>query len=360
LYAEPKPTGEPELREAEMKLRQYSAITMLGLVAGLLGGAAGQVRQAPEAQQEAKWEQKANIPTLRATLSTAEVDGKIYAIGGMNNQVVKPATEMYDPGLDKWEKKADMLTPRKGLVTVAVNGKIYAIGGGTQSWQALSTVEEYDPKTDKWEKTENMPSPRYHFQATALNGKIYVIGGWDTGDSAVLAVEVFDPEIGEWERLKDMPFHIGTGFACAGEGKIYLVGGVGETNGLVEFEPQGQKWTSLARMPTFRFALSGAMVDGKIHAIGGMDWGLNTLSTVEIYDILKDEWIPGKEMPSRRSHFGNSCVVDGKIYIIGGTPDWPIGLSTNEQYTPEGWRRISVSPAKKETSTWGWIRQNAE
>ncbi len=55
---------------------------------------------------------------------------KIYAIGGMSNQVVKGVTEEYDPSLNKWKQKAPMLIPRMGLTTAAVNGKIYAIGGG--------------------------------------------------------------------------------------------------------------------------------------------------------------------------------------------------------------------------------------
>ncbi len=113
-----------------MKLRNYLAIIVFALVAGLLGGATSRVRQAPETQQEAKWEQKADMPTARVTLSTAEVDGKIYAIGGMNNQAVKGVTEEYDPSLNKWKQKAPMLIPRMGLTTAAVNGKIYAIGGG--------------------------------------------------------------------------------------------------------------------------------------------------------------------------------------------------------------------------------------
>ncbi len=46
-----------------------------------------------------------------------------------------------------WTRKADMPTPRNGHSTSAVNGKIYAIGGFDED-EILSTVEEYDPVTD--------------------------------------------------------------------------------------------------------------------------------------------------------------------------------------------------------------------
>jgi hypothetical protein len=49
---------------------------------------------------------------------------------------------MYDPTIDAWEPKAEMPTERLGYSASAVNGRIYAIGG----WNGnlLSTVEAYD------------------------------------------------------------------------------------------------------------------------------------------------------------------------------------------------------------------------
>jgi hypothetical protein len=44
-----------------------------------------------------------------------------------------------------WTKRADMPTPRNGPSTSVVNGKIYAIGGIDNVFRFLSTVEEYDP-----------------------------------------------------------------------------------------------------------------------------------------------------------------------------------------------------------------------
>jgi hypothetical protein len=60
--------------------------------------------------------------------------------------------EEYDPATDTWTKKSDMPTARFALTSSAVNGKIYAIGG-VEAWagvnllgKLLSTVEEYTPE----------------------------------------------------------------------------------------------------------------------------------------------------------------------------------------------------------------------
>jgi hypothetical protein len=55
--------------------------------------------------------------------------------------------EAYDPVTDTWTKKTNMPTVRSYLSTSQVNGKIYAIGGGlnTSGVLAKGIVEEYDP-----------------------------------------------------------------------------------------------------------------------------------------------------------------------------------------------------------------------
>jgi hypothetical protein len=84
------------------------------------------------------------MPTGRTYFSTCAVNGKIYAIGGMDSNHLS-SVEEYDPATNTWTAKADMSTARSGLTTSAVNGKIYAIGGWVGYSTVLSTVEEYDP-----------------------------------------------------------------------------------------------------------------------------------------------------------------------------------------------------------------------
>ena len=81
----------------------------------------------------------------------------------------------------------------------------------------------------------------------------------------------------------------------------------------------GDRWSKKADMQTPRLWHSSCVVDGKIYAIGGHDNADNiALSTVEKYSPKANQWTYVTDMPSVR--WGHSAnVVDGKIYIIGGT-----------------------------------------
>ena len=90
-------------------------------------------------------------------------------------------------------------------------------------------------------------------------------------------------------------------------------------------------------MPTGRWELSTCVVDGKIYALGGYVPGVTGhlgVATVEVYDPATDTWTAGPDMPAGR--FGpRTSVVDGKIYVIGGMDRW-VGSAyrTVEEYDP--------------------------
>ncbi len=86
-------------------------------------------------------------------------------------------------------------------------------------------------------------------------------------------------------------------------------------------------------MPTPRQALSTCVVDGKIYAIGGWD-GTRTVATVEQYDPTTDTWTIKADMPTAR-FYPCGAVVKDKIYVIGGiySETGPV-LQTVEEYDP--------------------------
>ncbi len=83
-----------------------------------------------------------------------------------------------------------------------------------------------------------------------------------------------------------------------------------------------KKWEGVSQLPTGRSAFSTAVVDGKIYVIGGTlleneSSGPFGLSTVEVYDPHNNSWKKVADMPMPRSNAG-AAVVDGKIYVVGG------------------------------------------
>lgn len=84
-------------------------------------------------------------------LSACVIEDKIYAMGSGGEEEHGRRMAVYEPVTDTWEIKPEMPTSRAFLATAVVNGRIYAIGGTPPGpnvdrggGTALATVEEYD------------------------------------------------------------------------------------------------------------------------------------------------------------------------------------------------------------------------
>ena len=116
----------------------------------------------------------------------------------------------------------------------------------------------------------------------------------------------------------------------------------------------GGVWTTRADMPTGRWELSTCVVDGKIFAIGGAGPVHEALGTVEVYDPATDTWTDKSEMPTARQALSTS-VVNGKIYAIGGGAASSVSyatvetFSTVEEYDPslDTWTKKSDMPTPR-------------
>jgi len=154
-----------------------------------------------------------------------------------------------------WVSVAPMPTARNGLAAAAVNGKIYAIGGLAAglaaSFNRLNTVEVYDSNSNSWSTVASMPTARDSLAAAVLNGKIYAIGGFSS-NTPLDTVEVYDPVSNSWTTSS----------------------AIGGSPGTV------------VPMPTARWGLAAAAVNGKIYAIGGINTMGQYVNTVEVYDPI--------------------------------------------------------------------------
>ncbi len=114
--------------------------------------------------------------------------------------------------------------------------------------------------------------------------------------------------------------------------------------------PPGEvgKWTKKTDMLTTRGMLSASEVNGKIYAIGGDPNFNSPLSTVEEYDPAADTWTKKADMPTPRWGL-STCVVNGRIYAIGGASIADIALSTVEVYHPatDTWTKGTDMPIRK-------------
>jgi len=88
-------------------------------------------------------------------------------------------------------------------------------------------------------------------------------------------------------------------------------------------------WTYKTNMPTARVFAGGCVVDGKMYVIGGAPSGSSTTRAIEMYDPIADTWTRKADMPSGRC-YPATCTFDGKIYVFGGTsPNMWSGATKN-------------------------------
>uniref|UniRef100_A0A6N2MBV9 F-box domain-containing protein n=1 Tax=Salix viminalis TaxID=40686 RepID=A0A6N2MBV9_SALVM len=110
----------------------------------------------------------------------------------------------YDSCLNSWRKLASMNVARYEFACAEVNGKVYVVGGYGVDGDSLSSVEMYNPDTDKWILIESLRRPRRGCFAYGFGGKLYVMGGrssFTIGNSKF--VDVYNPEGRTWCEIKN-------------------------------------------------------------------------------------------------------------------------------------------------------------
>lgn len=167
------------------------------------------------------WTNVADLPAPCNRLAAVSLNGKLYAIGGMDRNGNTRSLYEYDPATDRWTNRAQMPTARHGHCAVVANGKILVLGGYTAD--VVGTVEEWNPGTDRWTKKAELPTARGFFGAAELNGFVFAIAGRGGGEPPV---ERYDAQANTWRRLEPMPVRFLNRFGTAVlDGRIYLVGG---------------------------------------------------------------------------------------------------------------------------------------
>jgi N-acetylneuraminic acid mutarotase len=311
---------------------------------------------------ENEWTAKASMPTARGGLGVAVVNGKIYAIGGLNNDTQLDVNEEYNPVTNTWTTKESMPTARSGFAVAVYQNKIYCIGGTVGDSEDLvsgftGVNEVYDPVQNIWETKASMPTPRADLCASVADGKIYLIGGkeyWGVEPFYhELAVnEVYNPANNSWSTMSSMPI---PAFGYASEvvdDKIYVIGGAREFQEQLAnltaiganqvYDSTNNTWSSRASLPVVvsyaaACVTSGVTAPRRIYVVGGFDQS-NYSNATYAYDFENDVWSSGALMPMARAYLG-LAVVDDALYAIGGFDGLNL-LAVNEQYVPLGYGTV--------------------
>lgn len=297
------------------------------------------------------WEVRTQLPTKRIACATAVVGHKVYLIGGslfknMRRDKGNPGpygistVEVYDTQTNTWQRVADMPMPRHAAKAAVVKGIIYVFGGSHGEANALLrkypvNVEAYNPRTNTWIQKQDMPVPRVAFGLGVVAGKIYLIGGsMRIGGESLNRVDVYNPATDTWMKGREMPTPRGSlGVGVVGN-RIYAIGGRGWPRVnfgpfltiIEEYDPTNRQWRKRGDMLDTRTGFAPVVVRDSIYLIGGRIWkgvgfAPEYLASVNVYNPQKDTWSDIPSMPIPFTPIQGAALVNGRIYVFGGTGD---------------------------------------
>jgi len=287
----------------------------------------------PPVAEVSSWRERAQMPTRRAYMAIAVVEGHIIAIAGQTPEGITAAVEVYDPEDDLWARGSDKPTPATYVSAGVIGTDVYVPGGCDAEGTPRQTVEVYDATSDSWREANPLPEPRCAYALATLDERLYLCGGWD-GERYAATVYVYDPQADTWTETT--PLDTGRGFAAAAplEGRLYVVGGIygeRELTTCTVYDPAMETWGECTSLTIGRGELGLVTLGGQLYAIGGGGW-TSYLGFNERYNPTDDTWSLIETPLVEEWRGPGVAVFETTIHAVGGwSSDY---LSLNQAYEP--------------------------
>ncbi|MFB9993280.1 NPCBM/NEW2 domain-containing protein [Deinococcus oregonensis] len=268
------------------------------------------------------WTQKANAIKAVSEAQGAAVNGKLYIFGGFDNNLqTNPKVQVYDSAANSWSAVRDM-PEQITHGAVAVDGQtVYIVGGfvGPHPGPQTAHVWKYNVATDTWSAGPNLPGARGAGAAVKLDRTLHFFGGTER--------DLADRNI----YKRDSPEHW----------VLQLDGGTA--------------WTVAAPLPNPRNHLAGAVLNGKIYALGGQHLGdeeAGNQSAVHLYDPASNTWTARASLPLPEGHINASTVIwNGRIVVVSGVTQQSAEVANVSEYDPAAntWTALTSLPAPRQS-----------
>uniref|UniRef100_A0A6U9MN59 BTB domain-containing protein n=1 Tax=Zooxanthella nutricula TaxID=1333877 RepID=A0A6U9MN59_9DINO len=243
------------------------------------------------------WRPCRAMGTERTYFGAATLKNKLHVFGGQNlDYKCLSELETYDCLRDHWEVGSSMRYARRNCASAELDGRVYAIGGFDGS-KIMNAVEAYDNRLKSWMLIEPLPTPRSSAMACAQGNKLWVAGG--TSGTRLKTVDVFDPRANKWETQKvEMMETRSAGQAACCVNHVFALGGT-DNDQNIHFSMEcldGDAGSFSVRQPMkeSRMDFASAVISDSIMVGGGQNGSV--LSSTEFYRPELNEWQAGPSM----------------------------------------------------------------
>jgi len=318
----------PGLDHLEDKTDQFGKTSISIADAGLYSIRARHIEDKSGEHQGKKYDSVRHYTTL-----TLNVPKNVISTVAAKSTVAKKGQEIHYPNIPK------EVTSFGGAMT---DNALFIYGGHTGEAHSYyneaqaNTLWKLDLKqTKQWESLGE--GPRLQGLAmVAYDNKLYRIGGFTArnkeGDEADLwsqaDVACYDILKNRWHNTASLPEPRSSFDAAVLDGKIHVVGGWNmqgdaeriwhKTAYSLNLNSDNPVWKPLPEAPFQRRALAVAAYEGKIYAIGGMQMKGGPTTRIDIYNPATQKWSEGPSLKGEKGIVGFGCsafATGGHLYV---------------------------------------------
>ncbi|CAH8621836.1 unnamed protein product [Heterobilharzia americana] len=242
------------------------------------------------------------MPSIRKGFGAVSLEDKIYLFGGRPKCSLQTG-EIYDMSNGMWLPGPKLNTGRSWYGLAELDGLIYAVGGVGEEGSALSSVEMLDPRIEKWHPLSPMLRPRFGFGICSTKEGIAVVGG--VNDQTI---ELYDTRYGIWQPLVKMEEVREASSVFWYNDCIYICGGAngaGCVNRMDIFSMKAGEWNQGKSMILHRAFTATRMWNDYVFLIGGRN-NAEPSNLILAYNLKTNEWAV---LPQTLPYFASSCCA---------------------------------------------------
>lgn len=217
-----------------------------------------------------------------------------------------------------WQPAPSLLHPRAAHAVAATAEAVYVLAGTGPGGRPVREVERFDGR--QWRIESTLPGEGLNAPAAAVLGqRLFLIGGFGTTTNVpVSAVHVYDTATRRWSEAAPLPRPRGGHAAAVLNGRIHVIGGGNSQSTIADhtvYDPATGRWSERAPLPRPLGSPAAVVHGGVLHSIGGRS-GPSDFGEAWRYDAAGDRWIAMTPIPPR----GTAGAVShcGSIHVIGG------------------------------------------
>ena len=218
--------------------------------------------------QKNEWSSLPLVPEKFSAAAGVRLGANLYVLGGngdpKNKAVDGKQVFAYDTQSKKWTRKASLPVVRTNLAAAELEGEIYALGG-LDPFHATKSVYIYNPRRDEWRPGPPLPEKLHAHAAVSFRGEIWVIGGQNVSGKPVDDIWIYNAHQHKWRAGPRMPVPLETAGAAVAGHEIHVVL---EKTYLI-WNAETNRWRRGPGLKTPRHALAVFNLENQIYAIGG-------------------------------------------------------------------------------------------